>query len=132
MITAPKNAQSDNKLPVHVLPLDLFVKYLVPAYQEGFVKYFRESWRLGFSISDMLAAAIRHLEQFGWQGEDYDQDTEKLYDQKEKEDAEFKRPPSKHHLAAVIFSCLCMLQTLENRPELDDRICTLLHLKGVD
>ena len=105
MNTAPKNNIQEGKPRMSLLPLDLLEKYLVPAYEEGVWKYDRESWRGGFHTSVLIDAAMRHLNEFYWQGQDKDPDS----------------PTEKHPLAGVIFSCLSILNTLETRPELDDR-----------
>lgn len=88
-----------------LLPMDMLEKYLVPAYEEGIAKYYRESWRKGFYVSDMVDAAQRHITDFFWKREDIDPDS----------------PTCKHHLAGAIFSLITILHTLETRPELDDR-----------
>lgn len=103
--TAPKNNVQENKPKMSLLPMDLLKKYLVPAYEEGLVKYHRESWRGGFQTSIMIDAAMRHIEEFFWKGQNIDIDS----------------PIGKHHLAGAIFSLLCILHTLDTRPELDDR-----------
>ena len=103
--TAPKNNVQEGKARMSLLPMDLLKKYLVPAYEEGIVKYDRESWRGGFNTSIMVDAMLRHIEEFYWQGQDTDPDS----------------TTGKHHLAAVIFCALSILHTQETRPELDDR-----------
>jgi len=103
---APKERK--NKPKPSLIPFDLLLKYLEPAYQEGLIRYYRESWRLGFPITDMYDSAMRHLEKFFFQKEDWDKDAEKL-------------GIKKHHLGGVLFSVLCMLDTFENHPELDNR-----------
>ncbi len=105
MNTAPKNNIQEGKPRLSLLPLDLLEKYLVPAYEEGVIKYERESWRGGFHTSVLVDAALRHLTEFFWLNEDTDPDS----------------PTGKHHLAGVLFCCLSILNTLETRPELDDR-----------
>ena len=104
---APKNNEQEAKSQMSLIPMDLLAKFLVPAYQEGLEKYYRESWREGFPISIMMDACLRHLTDFFYKGEDYDQDV----------------PPGikKHHLGAAMFCILSMLETLETRPDLDDR-----------
>ena len=102
---APKNNLIEGKARMSLLPMDLLRRYLVPAYEEGNKKYRRESWRLGFNTSDLVDAALRHIEEFYWQGEDIDPDSS----------------TEKHHLAGAIFCLLSILNTLEQRPDLDDR-----------
>jgi len=104
-VTAPKNNVQEGKPRMSLIPMDLLKQYLVPAYEEGIIKYERESWRVGFGTSVMVDAMLRHIEAFYWQGQDIDPDS----------------PTGKHHLAGVIFCALSILHTLETRPELDDR-----------
>jgi len=106
METAPKNNEIDGKPKVSLLPMDMLIKYVVPAYEEGVQKYERESWRKGFPVSVMIDAALRHITAFFWEGEDTDPDS----------------LVGKHHLAGAIFSLLSVLHTLDIRPELDDRV----------
>lgn len=106
--TAPKNNLKENKPQPSLIPFDILIKYLEPAYREGLIKYSRESWREGFWVSDMVDASLRHITEFFYEKEDFDPDSEKL-------------GVIKHHLGGAIFSLLCILQTLEKRPELDDR-----------
>lgn len=105
---APKNHVAEGKARCTLNPNDLILRYLTPAYEEGVLKYYRESWRKGFYVSVMTDAMYRHIEKFYYQGEDWDPEAEKM-------------GVRKHHLAAVIFCALSILNTLETRPELDDR-----------
>lgn len=105
MKTAPKNNVEENKPKVSLLPMDILMKYLIPAYEEGVIKYGRESWREGFHTSVMVDAAIRHIAKFFWEHEDIDCDS----------------TTKKHHLAGALFSILSILHTLDIKPELDDR-----------
>jgi len=107
--TAPKNNSKEGKARISLLPIDVLAKWVTPAYEEGVLKYERESWRNGFYTSVMVDAAERHIADFFYKGEDYDPDAAKL-------------GVRKHHLAGAIFSLLSILHTLETRPELDDRI----------
>lgn len=107
-MTAPKNIEQENKPKPTLMPLDILLRYLEPGYQEGLIKYYRESWRKGFYVSDMMDAAFRHMIAFFYEKEDFDPDAAKL-------------GIVKHHLGGAIFSLLCILQTLESHPELDDR-----------
>jgi hypothetical protein len=106
--TAPKNNAQEGKAKMSLLPMDLLKNYLVPAYEEGRIKYRRESWRQGFYVSVLVDAALRHIEVFFWGNENWDPDAEKL-------------GIRKHHLAGAVFSLLSILHTLDTRPELDDR-----------
>ena len=102
--TAPKNNIQENKPRPSLIPLDVLIKHLCPAYEEGIPKYYRESWRKGFQTSVMIDAALRHITEFFWNGKDIDEES------------------GKHHLAGAIFSLISILHTLDTRPELDDRI----------
>ena len=105
---APKNHKEEQKPETSLLPMDLLIKYLVPAFEEGNIKYERDSWRKGFPVSVMIDALRRHESLFTHGHEDYDPEA-----------AVFKI--KKHHLGAVMFCCLAILHTLDTRPELDDR-----------
>jgi dATP/dGTP diphosphohydrolase, N-terminal len=105
---APKNNREEGKPRPSLLPMDVLINYLCPAYEEGLIKYKRESWRRGFLVSDMFDAADRHLSNFFYEHEDWDPDAWKL-------------GIKKHHLAGALFSILSILHTLDTRPELDDR-----------
>jgi len=106
--TAPKNNLKEGKPRPSLLPIDLLIEALCPGYEEGILKYYRESWRLGFYTSDMYDSTIRHLKAYFHDREDYDPDSEKL-------------GIKKLHLGGALFSILCMVDTLLNHPELDDR-----------
>lgn len=73
--TAPKNNVREGKPRPTLLPMDILIKYLVPAYEEGVLKYARESWRGGFYVSVLVDAALRHVVEFYWHGHDQDQDS---------------------------------------------------------
>lgn len=107
-MTAPKNNVQEGKPRVSLIPIDVLIEYLVPAYEEGCVKYERESWRKGFNTSILIDAAERHISKFFYDGEDWDPDAAKL-------------GIRKHHLAGAIFSLISILHTLKTSPELDDR-----------
>jgi len=111
---APKNNRKEGKPRPSLLPLDVMMKHVCPAYEEGVLKYKRESWRDGFWVSDLMDAAERHMSDFFYGGQDFDLDAEKL-------------GIKKHHLAGAIFSLLSILHTLDTRPELDDRPAKLRH-----
>jgi hypothetical protein len=106
--TAPKNNLLEKKPRPSLIPLDVLIKHLCPAYEEGIIKYSRESWREGFYVSVMIDAALRHISKFFYEGEELDKDALKL-------------GIKKHHLGGALFSILSILHTLDTRPELDDR-----------
>ena len=107
---APKNHLEEGKLQMSLLPLDLLSELLCPAYEEGLLKYERESWRKGFKVSVLVDAALRHLSKFYYEREDYDKETEEKYN------------IQKHHLSAVIFCCIAMYNSLKiNKDLFDDR-----------
>jgi len=104
---APKNTKNENKIDLDLIPWGLIAKYLTPAYVEGLIKYYRESWKLGFTTSEMFAGTMRHLIAYR-DGENYDSSAEEL-------------GIIKHHLGGALFCILCLLDTFDNHPELDDR-----------
>lgn len=107
---APKNNDQENKPRMSLIPIDLLGKYLCPAYEEGILKYYKNSWRKGFKFSVMIDAALRHISKFADEGEDFDKETFEKYGIK------------KHHIAAVLFCCLSILNDIEhNRTDNDDR-----------
>lgn len=114
--TAPKNNSKEGKPRVSLLPMDVLTEFLVPAYEEGCLKYDRESWRKGFQTSVLIDAAQRHMTDFFYLREDWDPDAVKL-------------GVKKHHLAGAIFSLLSILWSLKTRPELDDRSKNLVEEK---
>lgn len=102
---APKNATQEGKARMSLIPKDILREFVVPAYEEGILKYERDSWRRGFKVSEMMDACERHMEAFFEQCEDMDPDA----------------VVPKHHLGGAIFSLLSALHTLKYHPELDDR-----------
>jgi len=110
MDLAPKNNIVDGKKSPSLLPMDILIRYVLPAYQEGLLKYGRETWRQGFKVSTMLDACMRHMTAFYWDYEDYDPGA--LHDYS----------IQKHHLGAAIFCLLSILQGVDTaRNDLDDR-----------
>jgi hypothetical protein len=105
---APKNAARDKKPRLSLIPMDVLNEFMPPAYEEGLIKYERESWRRGFKVTEMVDSARRHLDDFSHKGENYDPGAAEL-------------GIIKHHLAGTIFSCIAALHTLKYHPELDDR-----------
>lgn len=106
---APKNNNTENKSQISLIPLDLIVPMLEPAYREGIIKYHRESWRLGFNSTVMYDALMRHLTAWFFKLESYDPETKEKYN------------IDKHHLGAVIFCAINLYATEMNFPMLDDR-----------
>jgi len=106
---APKNANKDGKPKVSLLPMDILIECLVPAYEEGIIKYERESWRRGFKITEMRDAAERHMTAFFDLCEDYDVEAKEKFN------------IDKHHLGGAIFSLLSAFHTMKYHSELDDR-----------
>jgi hypothetical protein len=102
---APKDIEKEGKPKPSLLPLDCLIELLCPAYAEGVIKYYRDSWRIGFYVSDMFDATLRHLNGF-WSGEDIDP----------------KSPTKKLHLGGAIFSIICMYWSIKINPnKFDDR-----------
>lgn len=70
-------------------------------YGRGSQKYEDHNWRRGYKWSLSIAALRRHLDK--WQaGQSYD-------------------PDGFHHLAAVVFHALALMEFENNHPDLDDR-----------
>ena len=107
MSHAPKNTKNEDKQDLDLIPWGLITKHLTPAYMEGLIKYYKRSWELGFTTTSMYAGAMRHLIAYR-DGENYDPSAEEL-------------GIIKHHLGGALFCILCMLDTFDNHPLLDDR-----------
>jgi len=107
--TAPKNNNLEDKPQVSLLPLDLLIPMLEPAYREGIIKYDRESWRLGFTSTIMYDALMRHLLKWFFNNETFDPESIS------------KHNINKHHLGAVLFCAINLYNTEMNFPHLDDR-----------
>ena len=105
---APKNDKAEDKPQVSLLPMDLLVPMLEPAYREGVEKYERESWRKGFHISKMFDSTMRHLIAFYYNREFYDPDP-------------LAMKYSKCHLGGSVFSIINMFNTIQNGKGVDDR-----------
>ena len=106
---APKNNNTENKVQVSLIPLDIIIPMLEPAYREGILKYQRESWRLGFNSTVMYDALMRHLTKWFFYLESNDPE------------AKEKFGIDKHHLGAAMFCLINLYNTEMNFPELDDR-----------
>ena len=113
-ITAPKNNDVEGKLQVSLVPMDIIVKMMEPAYREGVIKYERESWRLGFQSTVMYDALMRHLNAWFFDLESFDPETKEKYD------------INKHHLGAAMFCLINLYITDQSFPDLDDRPTIIL------
>jgi hypothetical protein len=76
---------------------------MVKALEYGCFKYFENSWRKGFLVSDMYSAANRHMDSFFHDREDIDEES------------------GCHHLDCAIFNVAMMrysvdLVGMDNRP----------------
>lgn len=111
---APKNNVAEDKAQVSLIPLDIIIPMLEPAYREGIQKYQRESWRNGFNSTVMYDALMRHLTAYFFKLESFDPEA------KEKFNIE------KHHLGAAMFCLINLYQTEQCFPELDDRPLKIL------
>jgi len=105
---APKNFKEEDKPQISLLPMDLLVPILEPAYREGVEKYERESWRKGFHVSKMFDSTMRHLIAFYYNREFYDPDP-------------LAMKHSKCHLGGSVFSIINMFNTVQNGKGVDDR-----------
>ncbi len=106
---APKNNNTEDKAQISLIPLDLIIPMLEPAYREGIIKYQRESWRAGFQSTVMYNALMRHLKAFFFDLESYDPESKEKFN------------IDKHHLGAVIFCAVNLYATDISFPSLDDR-----------
>ena len=120
MQTAPKNNIQENKSQVSLVPINILVEMLEPAYREGLIKYDRESWRLGFQSTVMFDAAMRHFMAWFYEGESFDPESKEKYN------------IDKHHLGAVIFCLINLYLTERDHKELDDRPFKLLQVLKED
>lgn len=120
MQTAPKNNIQENKSQVSLVPIDILVEMLEPAYREGLIKYDRESWRLGFQSTVMFDAAMRHFMAWFYKGESFDPESKEKFN------------ITKHHLGAVIFCLINLYLTERDHKELDDRPFKLLQVLKED
>lgn len=112
--TAPKNNVAEDKFQASLLPMDIIVPMLEPAYREGIIKYRRESWRLGFNSTTMYDALKRHLDAWFYELESFDSEAEEKHNIK------------KHHLGAAMFCLINLYMTEFKFPKLDDRPLKLL------
>lgn len=90
------------KLLVHLCP-PFLRNMMISALAYGTKKYFKDSWRAGFLVSDMYDATNRHMDAFFHEREDIDEESQC------------------HHLDCAIFSIAMMrysvdLEGKDNRP----------------
>lgn len=114
-MTAPKNNTNEDKAQVSLIPLDLIVPMLEPAYREGLLKYGNETWRAGFESKVMYDALMRHLVAYFFKLESYDPETQEKFGF------------DKHHLGAAMFCLINLYATDMNFPALDNRPLKLLN-----
>lgn len=84
-----------------LLPVDA-LRQVAEHYGKGASKYADHNWRRGYEWSKSYAALQRHATQF-WGGEDVDEET------------------GSHHMAAVAFHALALLEYAVSHPDFDDR-----------
>lgn len=113
-MTAPKNNVSEDKPQPSLIPMDILIPMLEPAYREGVIKYKRESWRLGFNSTVMYDALIRHQTKWFFHLESNDPEPMEKFNLR------------KHHLGAAIFCLINLYNTEINFPHLDDRPLKIL------
>jgi hypothetical protein len=90
-----------DKLRVHLCP-PFLRNMMISALEYGCKKYFENSWRKGFLVSDMYSAANRHMDAFFHQQEDLDEESQC------------------HHLDCAIFSIAMMRYSVDIKG-MDDR-----------
>ena len=101
MPTEGGTKQDIGKLRMDLLPVGPIEKVAL-AYTIGAQKYAERNWENGIKWSRCYGAMLRHIFKW-WAGEYYDQQD------------------GQHHLSAVAFYCLALLQYHETHQELDDR-----------
>lgn len=72
-------------------------------YGKGAAKYEDRNWERGYEWSKSFGALMRHAWQF-WNGEDIDEET------------------GSHHMAAVTFHALALIEWASTHPEFDNRV----------
>lgn len=113
-MNAPKNNNTEDKAQISLIPLDLIIPMLEPAYHEGIIKYDRESWRLGFNSTVMYDALMRHLTAWFFELKSFDPE------------AKEKFGIDKHHLGAAMFCLINLYNTEMSFSDLDDRPLKIL------
>jgi hypothetical protein len=81
------------------------LKLLAEHFGRGAKKYDDHNWRRGYEWSKSFDALMRHAQAF-WDGEDYDPDPEM---------------EGSHHLTAVAWHAITLLEAYFAHPEFDDR-----------
>lgn len=101
---------------------------LAARYGAGSLKYPQknglDNWRNGYPWSWSYRALVGHANDF-WNGETYDPNTYLGTDDESPVDEDGKPRPGTHHLAAVAWHALAMIDWLETHPEHDDRPSTV-------
>lgn len=91
-------------------------RMMVSALEYGCFKYFQDSWRKGFLVSDMYDAANRHLDSYFHDRENIDEES------------------GCHHLDCALFSVAMMryseqIEGMDNRPPVTpDQIAEVIRL----
>jgi len=107
-MTAPKNNVEENKPDYSELPFRVLAED-TRAYTYGSqVKYYRNSWKEGFSTSNLIRATLSHVIAYYEYGEKYD---------KEALEAGHKV----HHLSMARFNLACIIDGEIRGNGLDDR-----------
>ena len=100
------NAATGGEKEVSPLRYDLLpvlpLREVAKLYGVGAAKYAAHNWRRGYEWSNSYSALQRHAQRF-WSGESIDPQG------------------GFHHLAAVVFHALALMEFERTHPELDDR-----------
>jgi len=91
----------DNKPRPSLMPVGPLLE-VAALYTKGSIKYGEHNWEYGMKWSRIFDALIRHSFKW-WNGEECDQED------------------GQHHLAAVVWNALALMEYRETHPELDDR-----------
>ena len=101
--------ENKEKPRMSVLPMDILQELLLPALEEGEIKYYRNSYREGFKVSEVMDSCQRHLTEFFYLKNDYDQESIDRFGIK------------KHHLGGAMANILFMYISWRMGGEHDDR-----------
>ena len=93
----------EGKLRFDLIPVGP-LEEVARAYTVGATKYADRNWEQGIKWGRMFAALCRHLYKW-WAGESRDKE-------------------GQHHLAAVVFHAMALIEFEKTHPELDDRPTT--------